>query len=82
MTWFLVLVVVALSRTMLPRPGGRRLPRAGLIVTGVIVPVVEAASLTNFAGYVVWCAWLLAVVTVVWRTSAYASDTELARHRG
>jgi hypothetical protein len=78
---FTVLVVVALSRTVLPRwlaVGGYL--AAGLIGTGVIVPVVEPASLTNFAGYVVWCAWLLAVATVLWRTPAYASDTELARH--
>jgi hypothetical protein len=79
----LVLVVVALSRTVRPRwlaVGGYL--AAGRIVTGVIVPVVEASSLTNFAGYVVWCAWLLAVVIVLWRTSAYASDTELARPGG
>jgi hypothetical protein len=69
---FTVLVVVALSRTVLPRwlaVGGHL--AAGLIVTGVIVPVVEGARPTNFAGYVVWCAWLLVVATVLWRTPAY-----------
>ena len=55
---------------------GRLLPRwlafigyvaAALIATGVVVPVVEAASLTNFVGYVAWCAWLLAVAVVLFR---------------
>ncbi len=40
---------------------------AALIATGVVIPVVEAASLTNFAGYVAWCAWLLAVAVVLFR---------------
>ena len=83
---FTVLVVVALSRTVLPRwLAVIGYIAAGLIVTGVIVPVVEAASLTNFAGYVVWCAWLLAVATVLWRTPvppAKPSNTKLVRHGG
>ena len=40
---------------------------AALIATGVVIPLVEAASLTNFAGYVLWCAWLLAVAAVLFR---------------
>jgi hypothetical protein len=32
-----------------------------------VIPVVEAASLTNFAGYVAWCFWLLAVAVVLFR---------------
>lgn len=59
---FTVLVVVGLSRTILPRwlaiPG---LVAAALIATGVVIPIVSLASLSNFAGYVVWCLWLLAV---------------------
>ena len=31
---------------------------AALIATGVVIPLLEAASLTNFAGYVAWCVWL------------------------
>jgi hypothetical protein len=68
---FTVLVVVALSRTILPRwLAIVGLVASGLIATGVVVPLVEAASLTNFAGYVVWCAWLLAVAFLLVRAPA------------
>jgi hypothetical protein len=65
---FTVLVVVALRRTVLPR----WLALVGyvaavLIATGVVIPVASAASLTNFAGYVIWCGWLLAVAVVLVR---------------
>jgi len=67
---FTVLVVVALSRTILPRwLAIVGLVASGLIATGVVVPLVEAASLTNFAGYVVWCAWLLAVAFLLVRAT-------------
>jgi len=33
----------------------------------VVIPLIELASLTNFAGYVVWCAWLLAVAVILFR---------------
>jgi hypothetical protein len=73
---FTVFVVVALSRMLLPRwLAVIGYIAAGLIVTGIIAPVVEAAGLTNFAGYVIWCAWLLAVATMLWRTPAYAANT-------
>jgi hypothetical protein len=65
---FTVLVVVALRRTVLP--GWLAIvgyAGAALIATGVVIPVLEPASLTNFAGYVVWCAWLLAVAVVLVR---------------
>lgn len=65
---FTVLVVVALRRSVLP--GWLALvgyAAAALIATGVVIPVVEPASLTNFAGYVTWCAWLLAVAVVLFR---------------
>jgi Domain of unknown function (DUF4386) len=59
---FTVLVVRALRGTVLPRWAAvAGYIAAGLIATGVAVPLVSAASLTNFAGYVVWCAWLLLV---------------------
>jgi Domain of unknown function (DUF4386) len=68
---FTVLVVVALGRTVLPRwLAVLGLVAAGLIVTGVVTPLVETASLTNFAGYVLWCVWLLAVAVVLWRVPA------------
>ena len=42
---------------------------AGLIATGVVVPLgLDIARLTNFAGYVAWCAWLVAMAVVLWRT--------------
>jgi hypothetical protein len=65
---FTVLVVIALRRSVLP--GWLAFigyAAAALIATGVVIPVVEAASLTNFAGYVIWCAWLLAVAAVLFR---------------
>ena len=53
--------------------GRGRLRRSGrLIATGVVIPLVEAASLTNFAGYVAWCAWLLAVAVLLFRAPAEA----------
>jgi len=68
---FTVLVVIALSRTILPRwLAIVGLVAAALIATGVVIPVVEAASLTNFAGYVAWCAWLLAVAFLLVRAPA------------
>lgn len=73
---FTVLVVIALSRSILPR----WLALAGyaaavLIATGVVIPLVEAASLTNFAGYVAWCAWLLAVAFLLVRAPADTSGS-------
>ncbi len=65
---FTVLVVVALRRTILPRwLAWVGYAAAALIATGVVIPLVEAASLTNFAGYVLWCVWLLAVAVVLVR---------------
>ncbi|WP_345135774.1 hypothetical protein [Dactylosporangium darangshiense] len=39
-----------------------------------------AASLTNFAGYVAWCVWLLAMSAAVWRgvPSAAKAGVEVA----
>jgi hypothetical protein len=28
---------------------------------------VEAASLSNFVGYIAWCLWLIALAVVLWR---------------
>ena len=68
---FTVLVIIALSRTIMPRwLSLTGYVAAGLIATGIFIPVVEAASLTNFAGYVAWCAWLLAVAVVLFRSGS------------
>jgi hypothetical protein len=66
---FTVLVVQALRGTVLPRwAAAAGYTAAALIATGIAVPVVSAASLTNFAGYVVWCGWLLLVSWLLVRT--------------
>jgi hypothetical protein len=65
---FTVLVVLALRRSLLPRwLAVTGLVAAGLIATGVLVPLVQAASLPNFAGYLLWCAWLLAIAVTLIR---------------
>jgi hypothetical protein len=51
---------------------------AALVVTGVLVPLgVHVAGLTNFAGYVAWCLWLVALsaglVGVRWPVRTRAS---------
>ncbi len=59
---FTILVVRALRRTHLPRWAAVVGNAAAvLIASGIAVPLVPAASLTNFAGYVAWCAWLLLI---------------------
>jgi hypothetical protein len=74
---FTVLVVVALSRTIMPRwMALTGYVAAGLIATGVFIPVVEAASVTNFAGYVAWCAWLLTVSVLLFRTPGTDQTTQ------
>ncbi|WP_433046382.1 DUF4386 family protein [Dactylosporangium sp. CS-033363] len=41
---------------------------AALIATGVLIPLGLAfASMTNFAGYVLWCVWLIALAAALWR---------------
>lgn len=79
---FTVLVVIALRRTV--QHGRTVLPAwlgyagyvaAGLIATGVVIPVLPPASLTNFAGYILWCAWLLAVAFVLVRGTRQAAVT-------
>ena len=37
----------------------------------MVIPLgVEVADLTNFAGYVGWCLWLIALSVVLWRQPA------------
>jgi hypothetical protein len=77
---FTVLVVVALSRTILPRwLAWTGYVAAALIATGVAIPVVDAASLTNFAGYVLWCVWLLGLGFLLLRMPGRARRSVPAR---
>ena len=65
---FTVLVVLALSRWILPTwLAWAGYLAAALIATGVVIPVLDTASLTNFAGYVLWCLWLLGVGALLLR---------------
>jgi hypothetical protein len=68
---FTVLVVVALGSTVMRRwLAIWGYLAAVLIATGMVIPVLDVASLTNFAGYVLWCAWLLVVAVVLLKSSA------------
>jgi hypothetical protein len=59
---FTVLVASGLARWL--RWSGHL--AAALVATGVLVPLgVDVARLTNFAGYVVWCVWLIALSVVL-----------------
>jgi hypothetical protein len=72
---FTVLVVIALRRFALPEwLAVWGYVSAGLIATGVFIPVVEPASLSNFAGYILWCAWLLAVTTFLFLATRRADS--------
>lgn len=79
---FTVLVVQALRRTVLPRWAGIiGYTSAVLIATGIAVPLVPAASLTNFAGYVAWCAWLLLVSWLLVRSTRTQGSRVTSAHR-
>jgi hypothetical protein len=42
----------------------------------VVVPLgLDIARLGNFAGYVSWCAWLVAMAIVLWRAKPHAGGT-------
>jgi len=66
---FTVLVVRAVTRARAPRwMSYLGYLAAALIATGVVVPLgLDIARLTNFAGYVGWCTWLVAMAIVLWR---------------
>ena len=69
---FTVLVVRAVGAPIWVRILGYA--SAGLIAPGVIIPLgVGVASLTNFAGYVLWCLWLIVMAAVLWRAAAAAT---------
>jgi hypothetical protein len=67
---FTVLVTLTVTRAVAPRwMVYLGYLAAALIATGVLIPLgLEAASLTNFAGYVAWCLWLIAMAVCLWRT--------------
>jgi len=74
---FTVLVARTVVRALAPRwvsVAGQ--VAAGLVATGVLVPLgVGLATLTNFAGYVLWCLWLVGVAVVLWRGGLVATAT-------
>jgi hypothetical protein len=67
---FTVLVSATVVRALAPRwMVWLGYASAALIATGVLVPLgVHLATLTNFAGYVGWCLWLLALSVSLWRS--------------
>ena len=64
-----MLITLAVTRAVAPRwMAYLGYLAAALIATGVLIPLgLEAASLTNFAGYVAWCLWLIAMAVYLWR---------------
>jgi hypothetical protein len=73
---FTVLVVRGVTAKLAPRwMSGLGYASAALIATGVLVPLVGAASIANFVGYVAWCLWLLAMAVVLWRANDPRSVT-------
>jgi hypothetical protein len=66
---FTVLVVRAVTRASAPRwMAYLGYVSAALIATGVVIPLgLDIARLVNFAGYVSWCSWLVAMAIVLWR---------------
>ena len=77
---FTVLVLVGLGRAGAPRwLVWLGYASAALIATGVVIPLgVEVADLTNFAGYVGWCLWLIALSVVLWRQPAVVAAASTA----
>jgi len=81
---FTVLVVIALTRGDLTAAPNDRSTRwlgylgylsAALIATGVVIPLgLAGASITNFAGYVAWCLWLIAMAVILWRSRVPVSS--------
>jgi len=84
---FTVLVVIALTRGDLTAATTSRSTRwlgylgylsAALIATGVVIPLgLGGASITNFAGYVAWCLWLIAMAVTLWRTRVPRSSAPI-----
>ena len=74
---FTVLAVLGLRRRGLPRwLAAVGTGAAALIATGVAVPLVHLATLSNFVGYVLWCAWLLALAVWLFRAGGFTLEPE------
>jgi hypothetical protein len=75
-TWT-VLVALGLSGGVLGRVmTGLGLAAAALVATGILEPLgVPGTSLTNFFGYVLWSAWLVALAVIVLRRSRRAATS-------
>jgi hypothetical protein len=73
---FTVLVVIGVARSSAPRwMAGLGYASAALIATGVLIPLgLHAAGVTNFAGYVAWCVWLIAMAVALWRAGPAAGS--------
>jgi hypothetical protein len=77
---FTILVVRAFASRWLAALG---YVSAALIATGVLIPLgLEVASLSNFAGYVAWCLWLIAMAVVLWRAAPLRRTASLYGQRG
>lgn len=74
---FTAVVVTAITRAIAPRwMTYLGYASAVLIATGIAVPIgLEVASLTNFAGYVIWCVWLIAMAVVLFRAHPVTATT-------
>jgi hypothetical protein len=74
---FTVLVVRSVTRASAPRwVAYLGYVAAALIATGVVIPLgLDIARLANFAGYVSWCCWLVAMAIVLWRDTLHADNT-------
>jgi hypothetical protein len=81
---FTVLITLAVTRAIAPRwMTYLGYVSAALIATGVVIPFgLEAATLTNFAGYVAWCLWLLAMAVFLWRARPAIASSPTAAMAG
>ena len=77
---FTILVVRAVTRASAPRwMAYLGYVAAALIATGVLIPLgLDIARLVNFAGYVSWCCWLVAMAIVLWRDKPQGARQRLA----
>jgi hypothetical protein len=75
-----VLVTLAVTRAIAPRwMTYLGYGSAALIATGVLIPLgLQAATLTNFAGYVAWCLWLIAMAVSLRRTPSVSPSSPTA----
>ena len=74
---FTVLVVIAMHRPSPPAgsAGSATHPPPSSPPASTIPLGLGAASITNFAGYVAWCLWLIAMAATLWRSSVIRPQT-------